>query len=174
MTYEERPDAVTIGPLKHTVRGRMLQAGDDAPDFKLTANNWRTKTLSDYDGKVKIFSMVPSLDTSVCSAQTRRFNQEAANLSDDVVILTVSADLPYAQARWCGAEGIEAVETLSSHQDMSFADDYGVHDIDIRITQRAVVVVDKDNKVVYSEYITPIGNEVNFEAALDAARQATS
>jgi thiol peroxidase len=160
-----------VGEKEHHVQGPMLQDGDKAPDFKLTANNWTTKSLADYEDKVKIISCVPSLDTRVCAAQTRRFNQEASNLSEDVVILTVSADLPYAQRRWCAAEGIERTETLSSHLDMSFADDYGVHDTDFRITQRAVFVVDKHNTIQLAEYIPVIGQEINFDAALAKARE---
>jgi thioredoxin-dependent peroxiredoxin len=152
------------------VEGAMLEIGQSAPDFRLTANNWAQKSLADYAGKVKIFSVVPSLDTSVCAAQTRRFNQEAANLSTDIVILTVSADLPYAQGRWCGAEGITAVQTLSDHKDMNFSTAYGVHVTPIRICQRAVIVVDQDNVVRYVEYTPEIGQEVDFSAALAAAK----
>lgn len=175
MVYEERPNGMMLGKTGHTIRGRMLQVGEDAPDFALVANDMRTiKTLQDYEGKVKILSIIPSLDTGVCSAQTRRFNEEAASLGDEVVILTISADLPYAQKRWCGAEGISRVETLSTHRDMQFSDDYGVHDLDWRINQRAVFVLDKENKIVHAEYVVPIGDEVNFEAALAAARLATA
>lgn len=152
------------------VRGAMLQVGDAAPDFALTANNWQTKTLADYAGMVKIISVVPSLDTRVCAAQTRRFNQEAAALSDKVVVLTVSADLPYAQARWCAAEGIDRVETLSDHRDMNFSEAYGVHVYDVRICQRAVFVIGADNVVRLAEYIPVIGHEIDFEAALATAR----
>jgi thiol peroxidase len=160
-----------IGDKEHPVQGAMLVVGEVAPDFRLTANNWTTKTLADYAGKVKIISCVPSLDTRTCAAQTRRFNQEASDLSHDIVILTVSADLPYAQRRWCAAEGIERTETLSSHYDMSFADAYGVHVTTMRITQRAVLVLDKDNVVQLAEYVPVIGNEINFDAALAKARE---
>jgi thiol peroxidase len=160
-----RPGMV-IASVEHPVEGAMLKIGDAAPDFKLTANDWTIKSLGDYDGKVKILSIVPSLDTSVCSAQTRRFNQEASAFGDDVVVLTVSADLPYAQKRWCGAEGIDRVITLSDHQDMNFSNAYGVHVIDRRICQRAVFVVDSHNVVQLAEYVPVIGNEINFIAAL--------
>lgn len=153
-----------------TVEGPMLEVGQAAPDFKLTANNWRTKSLADYASKVKIISVVPSLDTSVCSTQTRRFNQAASDLSEQVVVLTVSADLPYAQARWCAAEGIERVETLSDHKTMGFSTDYGVHVLAPRITQRAVFVVDQHDIVRYVEYVYHIDNEPDYEAALGAAR----
>lgn len=162
-----------IGQTEHPVSGSMLAIGAAAPNFKLTANDWSFKTLADYAGKVKILSIVPSLDTRVCSTQTRRFNQEAAALGSDIVILTVSADLPYAQRRWCGAEGIERVVTLSDHKDMSFSTAYGVHVTDLRICQRAAFVVDKDNRIQYTEYIPIIGNEITFTAVLDKARELT-
>jgi thiol peroxidase len=149
----------------------MLKVGDPAPDFRLTANNWSIKSLADYAGKVKIISVVPSLDTRVCAAQTRRFNQEAAGLGSEVVILTVSADLPYAQRRWCAAEGIDQVETLSDHKDMNFSDAYGVHVIDMRITQRALFVLDRENVIQYAEYVHLMGDEVTFDSALAKARE---
>lgn len=160
-----------IGEIEHPVRGDMLPVGGAAPDFSLTANNWTMATLADYAGKVKIISVVPSLDTRVCSAQTRYFNQAASDLSEAVVILTVSADLPYAQRRWCGAEGVDRVVTLSDHKDMNFADAYGVHVYDMRICQRACFVVDKNNIVQYAEYMPVIGNEINFDAVLAKARE---
>jgi thiol peroxidase len=152
------------------VRGDMLAVGQSAPDFKLTANNWRVKSLADYAGKIKIISVVPSLDTSVCSMQTRRFNQEAAGLGSSVVVLTVSADLPYAQARWCGAEGIERVETLSDHKTMAFADAYGVNVVDLRIMQRAVFVVDAVNIVRHVEYVHDIGDQPDYDAVVRIAK----
>lgn len=155
-----------IGQLEHPVEGPMLKVGDPAPDFKLTANDWTIKTLADYKSKVKIVSIVPSLDTRVCSAQTRYFNQEAAAFGDNVVVLTVSADLPYAQRRWCGAEGIERVITLSDHKDMSFSDSYGVHVTDMRICQRACFVVDQNDVVQHVNYVPVIGNEIDFIGAL--------
>jgi thioredoxin-dependent peroxiredoxin len=155
-----------IGQVEHPVQGPMLKVGDQAPDFKLTANDWTTKTLADYKGKVKILSLVPSLDTRVCSAQTRYFNQEAANFGENVVVLTISSDLPYAQRRWCGAEGIEGVVTLSDHKDMTFSDAYGVHVTDMRICQRACFVVDQNDVIQYADYIPVIGNEIDFIAVL--------
>jgi thioredoxin-dependent peroxiredoxin len=165
-----RPGMEIVG-IEQPVRGEMLKVGDPAPDFTLTANNWQKKHLADYAGKVKIFSMVPSLDTRVCATQTRRFNEEAAALGDNVVVLTVSADLPYAQYRWCAAEGIKNVETLSDHFDMNFSDAYGVHVYNARICQRAVIIVDQNDVVQYVEYMPQIGNEVNFDAALAKARE---
>ena len=160
-----------VGGVEHPVRGEMLRVGSKAPDFALVANDWSIKALADYGNKIKILSIVPSLETSVCAAQTRRFNQEAASLGDEVVILTISADLPFTQKRWCGAEGIDRVETLSSHKDMKFSDDYGVHDTAWRINQRSVFVLDRDNIIRHAEYVPVMGNEVNFEAALATVRE---
>lgn len=160
-----------LGTVEHPVQGEMLKVGDPAPDFRLKANDWTIKSLADYAGKVKIFSVVPSLDTRVCAAQTRRFNQEAAALGENVVILTVSADLPYAQRRWCAAEGIDRVETLSDHFDMNFSDAYGVHVTDMRICQRSVFVVDQNNVVQLAQYVPVMGDEVDFDAALNKARE---
>ncbi|PJF20935.1 MAG: thiol peroxidase [Phototrophicales bacterium] len=160
-----------VGESEHTVQYDMLKVGDKAPDFKLVANDLSIKSLADFDGKVKIISVIPSIDTGVCSAQTRRFNQEAAQLGDDIVVLTVSADMPFALKRYCGNEGVENTITLTTYRDMKFADDYGVHDIDWRVCQRAVFVVDKNNVIQHVEYVPVIGNEVDFEAALSKAKE---
>jgi thiol peroxidase len=166
----KRP-GMMVGENEHPVQGDMLNVGDKAPDFELIANDMSTKRLSDYDGKVKVISVVPSLDTRVCSAQTHRFNEEAASLSDDIVILTVSADLPFAQKRWCGNEGVERTETLSDYRTMEFAEDYGVHDTEWRVMQRAAFVLDKDNVVRYVEYVPVIGDEVQYDAIIEKARE---
>ena len=159
-----------LGTHEFPVIGPMLTVGAAAPDFRLTANNWSPKTLADYEGKVKILSMVPSLDTSVCSAQTHRFNEEVSSLGQDIIILTISADLPYAQRRWCGAEGVDRIDTLSDHKDMNFSTAYGVYVTDLRICQRAAFVVNKENRVQYAEYVPDIGNEINFTVILAKAR----
>lgn len=159
-----------VGDSEHRIQNDMLQVGAPAPDFALIANDLSSKSLADYAGKVKVISVVPSIDTGVCSEQTRRFNQEAAALGD-AVVLTVSVDLPFALGRFCGSEGIDNTETLSTHRDMKFADDYGVHDTDWRICQRAVFVLDRDNVVQHAEYVPVIGDEVDFDAALAKARQ---
>ncbi|MCB9452026.1 MAG: thiol peroxidase [Anaerolineaceae bacterium] len=160
-----------VGGKEYDVQGDMLEVGAPAPDFKLTANDFSTRTLADYEGKVKILSVIPSIDTGVCSAQTRRFNEEAAAFGDKVAILTVSADLPYALRRYCGNEGITGTETLSTYLDMAFADDYGVHTPRFRVCQRSVFVLDQDNVLRYAEYVPVMGQEVNFVAALAAAQQ---
>ena len=170
MSYEIRKDAITLRGNPMDVRGSILNVGDAAPDFLLVATNLTKKTLADYEGKVKLISVVPSLDTGVCDAQTRHFNEEASALSNDIVVLTVSSDLPFAQKRWCGAAGVERVETLSTHKDMQFSDDYGVHMLEWRANQRSVFVVDKDNKVTYCEYVPEVTSQVDFDAALNAAK----
>ncbi len=159
-----------VGASEHNIQNEMLEVGAAAPDFSLIANDLSSKSLADYAGKVKVISVIPSIDTGVCSAQTRRFNEEAASLANTVV-LTVSADMPFALGRFCGSEGIENTETLSTQRDMQFADDYGVHDTDWRICQRAVFVLDQDNVLRHAEYVPVIGDEVDFEAALAKARE---
>jgi len=168
----ERHGAVSFMGDPLTALGDALQPGDTAPDFSLIANNMSNKSLADYEGKVKLISVVPSLDTSVCAAQTKRFNEEAASLSDDIVILTVSADLPFAQARWCGAEGIDKVETLSDHRDMNFGTAYGTHIKEWRMEQRSIIVVDAADKVTYVEYVQEVPDHPDYDAALAAAKEA--
>ena len=158
-----------VGDNEHPIQGDTLEVGAAAPDFNLIANDLSSRSLADYAGKVKIISVIPSIDTGVCSAQTRRFNEEAAGLSDTVV-LTVSADMPFALGRFCGAEGIDNTETLSTQRDMQFADAYGVHDTEWRICQRAVFVLDRDDVLRHAEYVPVIGDEVDFDTALATAR----
>ncbi|MFW5748694.1 MAG: thiol peroxidase [Chloroflexota bacterium] len=160
-----------VGPVEHIVEGDMLEVGNTAPDFTLIGIDLSPRSLADYEGKVKIISVIPSIDTGVCSAQTHRFNKEAADLGEGIAVLTVSADLPFALKRYCGNEGIENTVTLSTYRDMKFAVDYGVHDVDWRVCQRAVFVVDKNNVIQHAEYVPVIGDEVNFEAALSKARE---
>lgn len=158
-----------VGENEHPIQNDMLAVGSPAPDFTLIANDLSSKSLADYAGKVKVISVIPSIDTGVCSMQTQRFNTEAAGLSG-AVVLTVSADMPFALGRYCGAEGIENTETLSTQRDMQFADDYGVHDTEWRLCQRAVFVLDRDNVIQHAEYVPVIGDEIDFEAALSVVR----
>jgi thiol peroxidase len=155
-----------------TLHGPELKPGDKAPNFEVTANDLSKVTLNDSKGKVRLISVVPSLDTGVCDAQTRKFNESAATLGNHVVILTVSADLPFAQKRWCGAAGIEGVQTLSDHLSMSFAEAYGTYNKDYRLESRAVFVVDSSDTVVYAQYLPAAGEHPNYEAALEAAKAA--
>lgn len=156
-----------------TLLGQEVSVGDAAPDFTVLANDLSPVTLEDSKGKVRLVSVVPSLDTGVCAVQTRNFNEEATSLGEDVVVLTVSVDLPFAQARWCGAEGIEAVQTLSDHRDLSFGKAYGVAIEELRLLTRAVFVIDKDDKVTYVEYVSEVTDHPNYEKAIAAVKEAT-
>lgn len=168
----ERFGAVTLKGNPQTVRGEQLKVGDKAPNFTLTANNFSKVTLEDSQGKVRLISVVPSLFTGICDAQTRRFNEEAASFGDGVVILTVSADFPTAQANWCGAAGVDRVQTLSDHMDMNFGDSYGTHVVERRWEQRAIFVVDADDVVRYVEYVPEIAQFPDYDSALTAVREA--
>ena len=159
-----------VGDAEHPVQGDMLTLGQAAPDFNLIANDLSARSLADYGDQVKLISVIPSIDTGVCAMQTQRFNREAAGLGGTVV-LTVSADMPFALGRYCGSEGIDSSETLSTQRDMQFADDYGVHDTEWRICQRAVFVLDQANVLRHAEYVPVIGDEVDYDAALAVARQ---
>jgi thioredoxin-dependent peroxiredoxin len=154
-----------------TLIGNEVKVGDTAPDFKVLANDLSEVTLSDTKGYVRLISVVPSIDTGVCDAQTRRFNEEAAKL-DNVKVLTISVDLPFAQKRWCGANGIENVQTLSDHRDVSFGEAYGVLIKELRLLARAVFVVDSNDKVTYVEYVPEVTDHPNYEAAIEAAKAA--
>lgn len=151
--------------------GDELKVGDKAPDFTVVRQDFSTKKFSDHKGKVCIIVSIPSLDTSVCDRETKRFNDEAANLSENVSILTISMDLPYAQRRWCGALDNLQVDVLSDHRDAEFGMKYGVLVEDLRILARAVFVVDKEGIVRYSELVQVIGNEPDYEKVLEAAKQ---
>lgn len=155
-----------------TLLGQEVSVGDVAPDFTVLANDLSPVTLEDSKGKVRIVSVVPSLDTGVCAAQTRKFNEEAASFGEDVVILTISVDLPFAQGRWCGAEGINAVQTLSDHRDLSFGKAYGVVIEELRLLTRSIFVIDKDDKVTYVEYVPEVTDHPNYEQALESAKAA--
>ena len=170
MAVQRRGGVIRRGkPL--TVIGLELEPGNKAPDFKLLANDFSEVRLTDSAGKVRLISVVPSLDTEVCDLQTRRFNQEAAAFGDDVVVLTVSADLPYAQARWCGAAGVDRVQTLSDHKDMNFGNSYGTHIKELRLEQRAVFVVDSNDVIRYVEYVPELREHPKYEAALEAVQR---
>lgn len=154
-----------------TLLGKEVAVGDQAPNFTVLSNDLKPVTLEDSKGKVRLISVVPSLDTGVCAQQTRKFNEEATALGDDVVVLTVSVDLPFAQARWCGAEGIDAVQTLSDHRDLSFGEAYGVAIQELRLLTRAVFVVDQNDQVAYAEYVSEATNHPDYDKAIEAVKQ---
>ena len=154
-----------------TLVGTEVKVGDKAPEFTVLGNDLSPVTLESSAGKVRIFSVVPSIDTGVCDAQTRKFNEEAANL-DNVSVITVSVDLPFAQKRWCAAAGLENVVTVSDHRDLSFGEAYGVYIKELRLLARSVFVVDSQDKVTYVEYVPESTDHPNYEAAIEAAKAA--
>ena len=156
---------ITFGGNPLTLLGEMVKPGDKAIDFTVLANDLTPVKLSDYKGKIRIISSVPSVDTGVCAAQTRRFNVEAAKL-DDVVILTISADLPFALGRFCAAEGIDKVITLSDHKEMDFGSKYGFLIEELRLLSRGIVVVAKDDTVRYVEFVKEITTHPDYDKVL--------
>lgn len=154
-----------------TLVGPELKTGDAAPDFNLVDGSLKPVTLKDTGNHVRIISVIPSLDTPVCDAQTKRFNEEASKLQD-VDIITVSMDLPFAQKRWCGAFGVDKVKMLSDHKEASFGSNYGTLIKDLRIESRAIFVIDGQNKIRHAEYVKEVADFPNYEAALSAARSA--
>lgn len=168
---QERTGVATFKGSPITLIGPELKVGDQAPDFTLNKDLLTEVNLSDYAGKIKLISVVPSLDTGVCDAQTRRFNQEAASLGDNVVILTVSADLPFAQARWCGAAGVDKVVTLSDYKTKSFGQAYGVLIKEFGLDMRSIFVIDANDKITYVEYLTEMSEPPNYETAIQAVKE---
>lgn len=154
-----------------TLLGTEVKVGDKAPNFTVLANDLSPVTLDSYKGAVKLISVVPSVDTGVCDAQTRRFNEEASKIGN-VKVLTISNDLPFAQKRWCANSGLENVVTLSDHRDLSFGEAYGTVMKELRLLARAVFVVDSEDKVTYVEYVSEGTNHPNYEAAIEAAKAA--
>jgi len=150
-----------------------LKPGDSAPDFNVVDQALKPVTLKDTGHNVRIISVVPSLDTPVCDAQTRKFNLAAANLPG-VDIITVSVDLPFAQTRWCGAFGVDKVKMLSDYQDVSFGTNYGTLIKELRIESRAIFVLDRGNVIRYVEYVKEVADSPNHDAALAAAREAVA
>jgi thiol peroxidase len=172
---ENSNDAVRTTTLKGNpfrLEGPELKPGDTAPDFEAVDASLQKMNLEKTGKGVRIFSVVPSLDTPVCDAQTRRFEQEAGKMSD-VRIFTISMDLPFAQKRWCGNFGINKVEMISDHRSGSFGEHYGTLIPDLRIESRAIFVVDSDNKLRHVEYVREVGDHPNYESALNAAKAAT-
>jgi thioredoxin-dependent peroxiredoxin len=166
---QERKGVITFkgGPL--TLIGPEIKVGDKAPNFKVLTNSLGEVTLDNFKGKTLILSVAPSLDTGVCAEQTRRFNKEVASLPASVEVLTISADLPFAQSRFCGAENIK-IQTFSDHREMSFGDAYGTHIKELRLEARALFVVGKDGKIKHVEYVKEVTTEPDYGKALAAAK----
>lgn len=166
----ERDNLVTMGGKPVTLLGRELKVGDTAPEFTAVGIDLKPVTLGQFKGKPVIVSAVPSLDTETCNIETRRFNAEAANLGPDVVVLTVSMDLPFAQKRWCGAAGIDRVITVSDHRTAEFGEAYGVLIKDMRLLARAVFVVDRTGVIRYIQYVKEVGHEPDYKPILEAVK----
>jgi thioredoxin-dependent peroxiredoxin len=165
----ERPGATTMRGRPLTLLGPELKAGDKAPDFEAVNDTLQPVNLDATGQTVRIFSVLPSLDTPVCDAQTKRFNEEAAKLPG-VQFYTVSMDLPFAQKRWCGAFGVDKVKMVSDHRSGSFGEHYGTLIKDLRIESRAIFVVDQNNTIKHVEYVKEVADHPNYDAALAAAR----
>lgn len=166
----ERAGAVTFKGNKMTLIGPALAAGAQAPEFEALAQDLTPVTLSQFQGKPLLISVVPSLDTGICDAQTRRFNEEAAKLPN-VQILTISMDLPFAQKRWCGAAGVDKVKVVSDHRKGSFGKAYGTQIKELRLLSRAIFLVDSSGTLRYVEYVPEVATHPNYDAALAAAKQ---
>jgi thiol peroxidase len=169
----ERAGATTMKGAPLTLVGPELKVGDAAPDFSLIDRGLKAVTLKDTGNRVRIISVIPSLDTPVCDAQTKRFNEAAANLPG-VDIISVSMDLPFAQKRWCTAFAVDNLKMLSDHKDASFGTNYGTLIKELRIESRAIFVVDADNKIRHAEYVKEVADFPNYETALAAARSAST
>ncbi|MBT0665079.1 thiol peroxidase [Geobacter pelophilus] len=167
---QERSGVITFKGNPMTLIGPELKIGAAAPDFRVVDTTLTPRGLSDYPGAIKIISAVPSLDTPVCDTETRRFNSEAAALPANVVVLTVSLDLPFAQKRWCGAAGIDKVVTLSDYQDRSFGLAYGVLIKELKLLTRAVFIVDADNLLRYVQIVPEVTSEPDYQAVLTAVK----
>jgi thiol peroxidase len=167
----ERNGATTLNGSPLTLVGPELKAGDKAPDFEVVDNKLQHVDLATTGKGLRIFSVVPSLDTPVCDAQTTRFNEEAAKLPN-VSIYTVSMDLPFAQGRWCTTFGVDNVKMLSDHKSGSFGEHYGTLIKDLRIESRAIFVIDENNILRHVEYVKEVADHPNYDAALSAVRSA--
>jgi thioredoxin-dependent peroxiredoxin len=166
----ERTGLVTVGGNPVTLLGNELKVGDVAPDFSAVGNDMNPVKLSQFRGKVVVISSVHSLDTPVCNIETRRFNSEAAGLGPDVIILTVSMDLPFAQKRWCGAAGVDRVITVSDYRDASFGAAYGVLIKELRLLARCVFVVDREGVIRYIQLVKETGKEPDYAPVLAAVK----
>jgi len=169
----EREGLITFSGQDLTVLGPDIPVGQYAPEFSVHANDWSTiKALESTRGKVRIIAAFLSVSTSVCDREIRRFNEEAARLGEDVVILTLSMDLPFTLKNWCGAAGVDRVMTLSDHMTGDFGEKYGVLLKELRFFRRAIFIVDRQGKVVYADYMPVLGDEPKYDEVLAAARAA--
>ena len=167
----ERTGVITSKGKPLTLLGPEIRVGDKAPDFRAVDGGLAPVTLSDFKGKIKIISAVPSLDTPTCDMETRRFNLEAAKLPDKVAVITISLDLPFAQKRWCAAAGVDKVKILSDYQDRSFADVYGVLIKELKLLSRSIFVIDADDVVRYIQHVRDMSTEPDYAEVLGAVRK---
>lgn len=170
----ERKGDVTFQGNPLTALGPKLGVGEKAPDFELLANDLSPVKLSSSSSKVRLISVVPSLDTPVCDIQTRKFNEQLDTFGGRVVGYTVSADLPFAQARWCGAAGVKSMKTLSDHRDMAFGDAYGTHIKELRLESRAVFVLDPKGIIQHAQYVKEITQQPDYDAVLALLKRLTA
>jgi thiol peroxidase len=164
----ERQGLVTIHGKPLTLVGQEVKVGDPAPDAELLDNDLNPVKISGHRGKVLVVASVPSLDTPVCDMETRRFNEEAANLGPDVELVTISMDLPFAQKRWCGAAGVTRLKTVSDHRLADFGTSYGVLIKELRLLARAVFIIDREGTVQYVQLVKEVTNEPDYEEVLQA------
>jgi len=169
-TMEKNNSKVTFAGNPVTLVGREPKPGESAPEFTVTGNDLKPVHLTDFDGKVKVIAVYPSIDTSVCAAQNRRFNQEAEKLNN-VVVLSISCDLPFAQKRFCAAEGLNNIVTLSDHKDLDFGTKYGFVMEEFRLLARGTVIIGKDNKIKYVEYVPEVTNEPDYDKAMEEVKK---
>lgn len=167
---QERKGIITFKGNPMTLLGPEIRVGDKAPDFRAVDTALAPVTLADFRGKIKVISAVPSLDTPVCDMETRRFNQEAAKLPGNAVVLTVSMDLPFAQKRWCGAAGVDKVKTLSDYQERSFASAYGVLIKELKLLSRSIFVLDGNDVVRYVQHVGEVTSEPDYDAVIRAVK----
>ena len=168
---QERAGIITMKGNPLTLVGNEVKVGDRAPDFTALDNNLAPVSLSSFKGKICVLVSVPSLDTPVCDMETRKFNEEAGRLGADVVFLTVSMDLPFAQRRWCGTSGVTKVQTLSDHRDASFGTSYGVLIKELRLLARAVFIVDQEGKIQHAQLVKEVSQEPNYDAVLSVLKK---
>jgi thiol peroxidase len=167
---EKRKGIVTFKQNQVTLIGPDILVGSQAPDFKAVDGALQPVTRDSAKGKVQLITVVPSIDTGVCDTMTRKFNEEAAVLPENVEVYTISMDLPFAQKRWCGAAGIQRVKMLSDYQERSFGENYGLLIDELKLLARAVYVIDTDGKVAYREIVPEVTDEPDYSAALNAVK----
>jgi thiol peroxidase len=169
----ERQGIVTFKGNPLTLIGSELKIGDKAPDFTVLDGDLKEVRLKDFSGKIRIISVTPSLDTPVCDMQARKFNQEATNLPDDIVVLNISMDLPFAISRFCATAGIDRVKAFSDHRDASFGSAYGVLLKELRLLSRSIFIVDKDDVIKFIEIVPELTNEPDYDKALEVVKKIT-